>query len=110
MKCSKVHFKLINSSGTRKGLDKGRKNTSWFVKVYHVGHPLRKIPVNCRKLWTKCLEIAGTKFVNLCDGISGKIGSLVEGEDFKNEPIDISIDTFVVDLTREGSECEVGGL
>ena len=71
---------------------------------YPVGHPLRKQPVDCRKLWQKCLDIAGTKFVTLCEGITGKIGSLVETEDFTNEPVDIPIDTLVIDMTREDSE------
>ena len=38
-----------------------------------------------------------------------KIGSLVETEDFTNESVDITIDTLVVDMTREGSECDDWG-
>ena len=71
---------------------------------YPVGHPLRKQPVDCRKLWQKCLDIAGTKFVTLCEDITGKIGSLVDAEEFTNEPVDILIDTLVIDMTREDSE------
>ena len=44
-----------------------------------------------------------TKFVPLCEGITGKIGPLVENEDFTNEPVDITIDTLVIDTTREDS-------
>lgn len=52
----------------------------------------------------KCLKIAVTKFVGLCDGISGEIGSLVEDAVFSNDPVALPIDTLVVDLTREGKE------
>ena len=78
----------------------------WYgnAHMYQVGHPLHKCPVDCRKLWSTCLEIAGTKFVALCDGILGKMGELVETEVFTNKPVDIPIDTLVVDLTREEDE------
>ena len=69
--------------------------------VYPVDHPLHKRPVDCRKLWSTCLAIAGTKFVSLCEGISGVIGNLVETDTFTNEPIDIPIDTLVTALTRD---------
>ena len=69
--------------------------------LYSEDHPLNKKPVDCRKLWKTCLDIAGTKFVSLCDGISGKMGELVETIDFTNEPVSIPIDTLVVDLTRD---------
>ena len=57
----------------------------------------------------KCLRIAGTTFVALCDGISGNIGSLVEDDDFTNEPVDLPIDTLVIDMTREGEESDEWG-
>ena len=47
------------------------------------------------------MEITETKFVAICDGISGEIGSLAATETFTNEPVDFLIDTLVVDLTRE---------
>ena len=43
---------------------------------YEDTHPLFKRPVDCLKLWNKSLEIATTKFVKLCDGISGVMGDL----------------------------------
>ena len=46
------------------------------------------------------MEIAGTKFVAICDGILGEIGSLAATETFTNEPVDLPIDILVVDLTR----------
>ena len=53
-----------------------------------------------------CVCIAGTKFVALCDGIYGNIGSLVEDDVFTNEPVDLTIDTLVIDMTREDTEGE----
>ena len=35
--------------------------------------------------------------MSLCDGVSGRIGEIVEDVDFTNETIDIPIDTLVVD-------------
>ena len=55
------------------------------------------------------MDIAGTKFVSLCEGISGKIGSIVETEDFTNESVDFPIDTLIVDLTRDVGEDEDWG-
>ena len=46
----------------------------------------------------------GTKFGELWDVVSGDIGSFVRDEDFTNEPIVLSIDTIVVDLTKEDEE------
>ena len=54
------------------------------------------------------MDIAGTKFIPLCEGISGKIGSLVKTEDFTDEPVDIPIDTLVIDLTRKGEHNDWG--
>ena len=74
----------------------------WYGKgeLYPVGHPHQKRPVDCCKLWRTCVEIAGTKFVAICDGILGEIGSLAATETFTNEPVDLPIDILVVDLTR----------
>ena len=46
---------------------------------------------------------AGTKFVALCEGINGRIGSLTIDETFTDEEVDLPIDTFIVDLTGEDS-------
>ena len=67
-------------------------------------HILRKKAVDCRKLWSKCLTIAGTKFVPLCNGISGQIGSLVVDKNYVDEEFVIPIDTLVTDLTNEDNK------
>ena len=64
----------------------------------------RKRPINCGKLWAKCLSIAGTKFVRLCDGISGVIGNLEVDPKFRYESVTLPIDTLVVDFTREDAD------
>ena len=69
--------------------------------TYALDSDKHKRPVNCAKLWAKCLGIAGTKFVQLCEGISGAIGSLEVDPDFRYESVTLPIDTLVVDLSRE---------
>ena len=84
-----------------------RLRQAWYGdNTFPPTHPLHKRPIDCRKLWRTCLDIAGTKFVSLCEGISGKIGSIVETEDFTNESVDFPIDTLIVDLTRDVGEDE----
>ena len=57
-----------------------------------------KRPVDCRKLWGRCLAIAGKIFVPLCEGIYGEVGNLKVNDSFRYESIDLHIDTLVVDL------------
>ena len=45
--------------------------------------------------------VTGTKFVQLCEGISGAIESLEADPDFRYESVTLPIDTIVVDLSRE---------
>ena len=68
--------------------------------AYAPDHPYHKSPVDCRKLWATCKKIAWTKFVPLCDGISGIIGDLKIDDTFKYESVMLPIDTLVVDLTK----------
>ena len=84
---------------------------AWYGNgdAFILGHPLRKRPVDCRALWSKCLKITGQKFVELCDGVSGEIGSLVRDEDFTNESVALPIDTLVVDLTKDDEEGALWG-
>ena len=67
---------------------------------YKDTHPLFKRPVDCSKLWDTSLEIATTKFVALCDGISGVMGDLVVDEDYVDEEVSLPIDTLVCHMTR----------
>ena len=72
--------------------------------IYSHDHPLKKRAVDCCKLWRTCLRIAGTKFVSLCEGISGDKGSLGVDEAYVDEDVSLPIDTLVVDLTRGGDK------
>ena len=69
---------------------------------YSADNPLSKKPVNCKKLWKKCCEIAGTKFIPRTDGLAGTIGSLLIDETYEIETSYIPIDTLVSQLTEEG--------
>ena len=73
---------------------------------YVHGHPFKKLPVSCQKLWRKCKNVAGTKFVGLCGGLSGTIGHLIVDPDYVDERVALPIDTLVQDLT---SEMEIDG-
>ena len=72
--------------------------------AYVVGHPLRKRPVSCKKLWVTCLKMAGTNFVSICDGIEGQIGTLVIDDTFRYESVMLPLDTLVVDLKKDVEE------
>lgn len=73
---------------------------------YPVKHPLRKRPVDCNKLFQTALDKARTKFIPIvCPAISGAIaGCLVVDETYKDEKVDLPIDTLVLDLTMEDDE------
>ena len=64
-------------------------------------HAYRKQPVNCQKLWDKCLHFAGTKYMDMCSGISGMMGQLEIDPNWQDESVSIPIDTLVVNLTEE---------
>ena len=64
-------------------------------------HPYHKSPVDCRKLWGACKKLAWTKFVPLCEGISGIIGNLKIDDTFEYESFMLPIDALVIVLTKE---------
>jgi hypothetical protein len=73
---------------------------------FPVGHCRYKRPVNCQKLWDTALEHAKTKFIPLCDGISGTIGALVVDENYDKPTVSIPIDTIIIDLGKADDEDE----
>ena len=78
----------------------GNRNT------YPTNHPLFKRLVDCSALWRTCLNFARTIYVPICDGISGKIGSLDVDESHTDEMCYIPIDTLVLDNTKKYSDDE----
>jgi len=70
-------------------------------------HPFRKRPVDCRRLCDHCKEFAGTKYVSLCGGISGRMGELVVDPTYVDEKVKVPIDTLVVDMTSEETDNEI---
>jgi hypothetical protein len=69
----------------------------WDVSV---GHTDRKGGVDCSKHFGTRLDFAATKFVPLCDGISGTIGALVVDRDYVEDAVAFPIDALVVDLSK----------
>jgi hypothetical protein len=72
--------------------------------TYPVGDLYRKAPVDCGKLFQVCVTAAVTKFIPLCEGISGTIGNLKIDPTYLEEEIDIPIDALVLDLTQLDEE------
>jgi hypothetical protein len=64
----------------------------------------RKALVDCGKLFQECITAAATKFIPLCEGISGTIGDLKIDQTYQEEEIGIPIDALVLDLTRFDDE------
>jgi hypothetical protein len=78
-------------------------------ETYPVGHLYRKAPVDCRKLFQESVKAAATKFIPMCEGVSGTIGDLTIDPTYQEEEIDIPIDALVLDLARiddEGDDSE----
>ena len=73
---------------------------------YEHTHPLFRKPVNCKKLWEKCLVHASTIFVNLCRGIQGAVGSLTVNPNYVEDKVKLPIDTLVVDSTKDDGDGE----
>jgi hypothetical protein len=72
--------------------------------TFPVGHSLHKAPVDCHKLFVESVKAAATKFVPLCDGISGTMGALIIDPTYQEDEIDIPIDALVLDLARFDEE------
>ena len=60
----------------------------------------RKAQVNCKALWERSLNLATTKFVPICHGIKGTIGSLEIDETYVHESVNVPIDTLINDLSN----------
>ena len=60
----------------------------------------RKAQVNCKALWEHSLNLVTTKFVPICHGIEGTIGSLEIDETFVHESVNVPIDNLINDLSN----------
>ena len=59
---------------------------AWYgnAGTFGVNGIKNKRPVDCRKLWARCLTIAGIKsVVLLCEGVSGEVGNLEVDDSFR---------------------------
>jgi hypothetical protein len=75
--------------------------------TYPMGDLYRKAPVDCGKLFQECITAIATKFIPLCEGISGTIGNLLLvkiDQTYREEEIDIPINALVPDLARFDDE------
>ena len=105
----KNHVALNHVQGQKMRKTVSDLREGWYGngETYPVGHPLRKAPCNCKKLWATVRDVACTKFVPLCDGISGSIGSLEIDAAFVNEEVNLPIDTLVNHVSREQPEVDL---
>ena len=72
--------------------------------TYPVDELCRKAPVDCGKLFQESVKVAATKFVPMCEGISGTIGALTVDPTYIDDEVDIPIDALVLDLARFDEE------
>ena len=77
----------------------------------------RKAQVNCKALWEHSLNLVMTKFVPICHGIKGTIGSLEIDETYVHESVNVPSDTLIIDLSNgpnldndNGADVEQGGM
>ena len=72
--------------------------------TYPEGDIRHKGEIDCFKLWNKSLGFATTKFVPICQGVSGTIGELQVDENYVAEPHDLPIDTLVLDFANSSTD------
>ena len=84
-------------SETIRLLCEGWYGTGKTYQAYDIRH---KEEIDCSKLWAKSLGFATTKFVPICQGISGTMGELQVDENYVAEPHDLPIDTLVLDFAN----------
>ena len=88
------------------------RETVWLLReewygtgeTYLDGHPLRKTKIDCNKLIEHSTKIASAKFVPVCRGLEGTIGSLNIDENYMAEPCEVPIDTLVLTLSKNQEE------
>ena len=78
----------------------------WYGTFNRFGpkDPHRNVAVDCSKLVAKSIDMANTKFIPRCEGLSGTIGNLQDAEIAPDEPVVFPIDALVLDLTKEHAE------
>jgi hypothetical protein len=72
--------------------------------TFRVGDLRHKAPADSKKLFAESVKAAATKFIPLCEGISGTIGALNIDPTYQEFEIDIPIDALVLDLARIDEE------
>ena len=83
----------------------------WYgnADTFRVGDLRHKAPVDCNKLFAESIKAPATKFIPLCEGISGTIGALHIDPTYQDDEVDIPIDALVLDLTRVDDEEDDSG-
>jgi hypothetical protein len=97
--CSHAHFLGRSTKQTVTHVRENWYGNEWDIPVVDIH---QKCPVDCNKLFLMTsLKYAATKFVPLCEGISGKIGELVVDVNYEEDPIAFLVDESAIDLTTE---------
>ena len=68
---------------------------------FPVTHPSFKKEVSCAALVKNSIRLATEKFVPLCKGVSGAIGSLIVDPTYKKDKLMLPIDTLVQNMAKE---------
>ena len=61
----------------------------------------QRFPVNCHRLIRHSINLMNKKFIQMCPGISGKIGRLIVDNDHQPNRDGILIDMLIADVTRD---------
>ena len=75
----------------------------WYgtYDLYPKGHPSFKQEVSCSALVASSMKEANQKFVPLCKGLQGTIGSLLLDPTYKKNQGMLPIDTLVATMAKE---------
>ena len=76
---------------------------------YPLNHPYRKKEACCEALVKNSIDMATKKFVPLCKGIEGSIGSLRVDENYKPESVNLPIDTLVMNVANQEDDDALEG-
>lgn len=65
-----------------------------------------KQPASCMKLFNHTIKMANTKFIPLCEGISGSMGSLIVDENYIGDTTGLPVDMMLISMSKAPTDDE----
>lgn len=65
-----------------------------------------KQPASCMKLFNHTNKMANTKFIPLCEGISGSMGSLIVDENYIGDTTGLPVDMMLISMSKAPTDDE----